>query len=319
MQDEQMEPSKSPDRSTAGRIGSWIVRAIGLWIVAGALFKLLLGTPADLPKVVRDLPLELGLIYKLVISAELCIGTLAMLRPRWGWPLVAAQLAVFVVVLVQLILAGAESCGCFGSEIIIPPEWMLAVDGVLLVAMLLGRPWGAGAAGGPSLRWIAALCVVAIAATWMLDRELAAVPDPEGEETVAEADSGLRSWVELDVENWAGKDLEATPLSNWLDVYQYPPTGLYVFWRQTCDHCAEHLEQLADTELGQRMLTLIQLEEAHDSEANNLVYRMPEGDFVIHAALPDTIDYIVETPAEMEVEDWVVVSGAQGLELEEHY
>ena len=98
-----------------------IVRLCGLWIAVGALFKLLLGTPNDLPQIVRDFPLELGLTYNLTISIELCIALLALMRPRWSWlPLIAIYL-VFEGVLVSQMAAGDANCGCFGSKITIPP------------------------------------------------------------------------------------------------------------------------------------------------------------------------------------------------------
>ena len=39
-------------------LAALFVRLGAAWLLAGALFKLLAGTPADLPPVVQDLPLE---------------------------------------------------------------------------------------------------------------------------------------------------------------------------------------------------------------------------------------------------------------------
>ena len=48
-----------------GRLARLAIFATGLWILTGALFKLLLGTPADLPQPVKDVGLPLGTTYRL--------------------------------------------------------------------------------------------------------------------------------------------------------------------------------------------------------------------------------------------------------------
>src|SRR6185503_10552929 len=112
------------------------VVAIAVWVLTGAVFKLVWGTPALLPGVVRDLPLELGLTYKLAIGIELAIVAIALSKPRWGWPLQASLLLVFDLVLTTQIAAGVESCGCFGAKLEIDPRVMLAIDSVLLAGLL---------------------------------------------------------------------------------------------------------------------------------------------------------------------------------------
>ena len=42
--------SESPKKSGGGR-ARVVIALVGLWILVGALFKLFVGTPADLPKV----------------------------------------------------------------------------------------------------------------------------------------------------------------------------------------------------------------------------------------------------------------------------
>jgi hypothetical protein len=52
-------------------------------------------------------------------------------------------------------------------------------------------------------------------------------------------------------------------------------------------------------EHGERLITLLQLEEPNDTLANRVVHAMPDGNFVQHARLPPSIAYILQTPAEL--------------------
>ena len=292
-----------------------MIRLAGLWIAAGALFKLFRGTPADLPELVRELDVfDLGLRYKLVITAELAIASIAILRPRLGWPLVVALFALFDAILVLLVRDGVENCGCFGSDFPIPPIGMLAIDSVLLLLVLISRPWRARG-GAP---WIVLLAALAISAAlpWIFDREVS-------EGTVENEDGPLTNYTILEVEDWVGKDIWDTPLgqpplNEHIKVEELPLDGLWIFYRQTCDHCAEHLLQLAGSETGERFLALIRIAERTDTPENSVVHTMPVGNFVQHAELPDSIDYVISTPAELVLEGGRVTAAMEGVSPEEN-
>src|SRR5262249_10227210 len=116
-------------RPSRRNLSSVFVRIGGAWIVAGALLKLLFGTPADLPAPVRNgSPFRPDLTFWLAIAAELAVGLLSLLHPRAAWPILSFVLLFFVAILVKLVLAGAKSCGCFGKAIPFPPGLMLAID-----------------------------------------------------------------------------------------------------------------------------------------------------------------------------------------------
>ena len=169
---------------------------------------------------------------------------------------------------------------------------------------------------GSSAVLVMPLCAVAVTIPWLLDRESATVPGGDGE--VAANGSPIGSaWVQLDVKSWVGKDLGETELGRRVDVYSMPPDALWVLYRTTCEHCARHLARLADSEIGQRFIVLCRLKEPQDSDDNRLVHRMPEGDFVFHCALPDTTDYVITTPAELDVEAFVVTRGEEGVSDDE--
>ena len=186
--------TNAPSRSKSPLAIAWI-GLIGAWILAGGLFKLFLGTPADLPRVVREFPLELGLVYKLAITAELAIGSLALLKPRWGWLPALSLLFVFDVVLTTQIAGGEASCGCFGGSITVPPWAMLAIDSVLLLGLLATRPWSAFGPGAHPLIASGALAV-ALVLPWPFDRQV-----KQDGLTLDGAQPKQRAWLELDVED----------------------------------------------------------------------------------------------------------------------
>jgi hypothetical protein len=287
-----------------------IVLAAG-WVLTGAVFKLFWGTPALLPEVVRDLPLELGLTYRLAIGIELAVVAVALLKPRWGWVLLAGQYVAFELVLATQIAAGETNCGCFGSGFSVSPVVMAAIDGVLLAALLATRPWARLGRGAPALVPVGVAALV-FALPWFFDREV-----KQGE-IVANGQPVEGSWIELDLEKWVGQDIWETPLGKppldqYLDVNALPLDGLWIFWRATCDHCAEHLADLAVNERGERLLTLIQIEERHDTLANRVVHVLPDGNFVQSARLPASISYLITTPGELELEGGKVIAGAEGV------
>ena len=311
MKTETMTPSER-----GGTLPPLIVRLAGLWILAGALFKLLQGTPNDLPQIVRDFPLELGLTYKLAITLELCVAFVALLRPRWAWLLLCLVFLLFDAVLVTQIAGGAASCGCFGSQISIAPGTMLAIDTALLIGLVVTKPWSSLRTGGPNPLVITTALALGVALPWLLDRQLG----PGAVDADGQLLEGV--WKELDVESWVGRDVWDTPLgepplNEHIDVRALPLDGLWVFWRHTCDHCAAHLAELARTETGERFVTLVQLREPHDTEANRVVHEMPAGDFVLHAALPDTINYVITTPAELLLAGGRVVAAQEAVSPED--
>ncbi len=296
-----MNPGKpSPTAAPTGHLPQLVVRLAGLWILVGALFKLLLGTPADLPVPVRDFGahfgFDAGLTYRFAIGIELALAFLGLLRPRLAWVPLALLFVVFDAVLTMLIAGGAASCGCFGAKIPVPPGVMLALDSGLLLALVLVQPWRSLGDRRPGAVVLAAALAVAIALPWMIDREA-------GGET-SSPDGLLRPYVSLDLKTWVGRDvwdtpLGAPPLSAYTDVNALPLDGLWIFYRWTCDHCRAHLEALAESEHGERMIVLIRLAEPIDSAENRVVHVIPSGDFVVQAELPDTYDYAITTPGEL--------------------
>ncbi len=305
------------DTETPNRFAPWMVRLVAAWLLIGAFFKLLVGTPNDLPQVVRDLPMELGLTYSLVISIELALGFCALVKPAWAWFLLSGALVVFDVILTTQL--GSDNCGCFGSKITMPPWLMLTIDSVLLVGLLLSKPWRNMPRAAPVP---VAVLVMAIgfAIPWMMDRQVGTGITADGDPV----DKPGRAWLEMNIEDWVGQDvrespLSKPPLSDHIDVESIITDGIWVFWRQDCDHCKEHLANMVNTEIGERMVTLVQLRMPTDTEANRVVSMMPSGGFVQMLTLPESMDYVITTPGEMLVENEKIVGAKEGVSAEESF
>lgn len=294
------------------------------WILAGALFKLFAGSPNDLPPVVRDLsPLDVVTTYRAVIAIELGVVVLALLRPAEAWLVVVLQYLVFGLVLAHQIRKGQTSCGCFGSSSPLSPRDMAWIDGTLIAVLVAARPWRLPLPrSGASFLVVAPLLLVAVVGPWLVERQVKAPPEPlvarNGAEPAPAPPARLgRKFAVLDPEEWIGKTVAETPLADWLeeDVATLPTEGTWILWRWTCDHCAEHLEELAANPPAVPFLTLVRVKEPHDADDNRQVFFMPEGEgWVVHANLTDAVEYVIETPADMDLEEGVIRRAREGIE-----
>ena len=241
---------------------------------------------------------------------------LALLRPRFGWLPLAALFAVFIGVLVPLTLSGAESCGCFGSSVTIPPQVMIGIDAALLALILATRPWSAF--GNRPLRLVplVPLFAVAIAAPWYKFKTATTLkPEPAVETAAtnpeqAEVPAGWSlpdplpdfHWFESD--GWVGNDVHDIDLSIFIDPDLIPLDGEVVFYRQTCDHCKEHLEELA-TNPPLMPLTLVRVAEIGDTPENEVTHIKPADHIPLELPALER-GYGLDTPSRMLVEGWTV-------------
>ncbi len=287
------------------------VRAAALWLAAGALFKLFAGTPADLPPVLHDLPISSDLFFKLAIGIELSLVGLAFLRPRLAWLPMVAMFLVFDAILAMVLSSGAESCGCFGSKITIPPAVMMGIDSVLLVGILLTRPWKSEAKGlGPALALPALLAIVLVLPFVYIGDQAIQVDEETGELNVQNV-----RYVVIEPTSWKDQLVYDTDFAKLFptEIETLPTDGSYIFWRWTCDHCATHLQELADTDDGSTPIVLVRLTEDQDNDENRAVLAMPVGGHVTELALPAGPQYVVETPADFVLEGGMVVSAREGI------
>jgi hypothetical protein len=287
------------EESSNGGFAVLITRVAGCWVLVGAFMKLFLGTPQDLPQIVRDLPPDVGLTFKVAISAELAIGFLALLKPRWSWLLVMTLLLVFDVALITQIKSGEPSCGCFGTDVVVPPVVVLVIDSLLILLILVSRPWTALGRDGIHALAMAMLLVVAVPLPWLLDRE-------GGNPVIGDP------WVTAEVEKWVGKPFADLRFAKEIDLDGLPTTdGVWLVWVDTCEFCADVLRDAVPVwEQGQRHVFLLQLpRKADEADDQVKVHDLPE-DFYIHRIeLEPTGKWVLTPPVLWVVRDGCVVYG----------
>ena len=295
---------------SSGLFAVVVTRLAGLWVIAGAVFKLLWGNPADLPQIVQDLPPDLGLTYRVAIAAELSVGLLALLKPRWAWLLLIALLVLFDIALVTQIQQGAASCGCFGSKIPIPPAVMLGIDTVILLILIVSRPWESMGRDAVNDLVLVVVLALALPLPWILDREL---KGGDGRDTI-----GVGFTV-LEIERWPGRRLADTELAKWIDVSKLPPDGLWILWRDSCEVCPDVLAHLETQEYGLRPVVLVHLPEPDLAEDERKVHRLPTASHVHKVELPADRDWPLTTPGAMVVEKGCIVWTMAGLTIDDYY
>jgi hypothetical protein len=283
---------------SSGGLASTAVRLAGLWLLAGALAKLFLGTPKDLPEIVRKLsPFGLDLTFHLVIAVELAIVWLSLLKPRWAWPLVLALFAFFEFVLASQLAAGAKSCGCFGATIKVSPYLMVGIDSALVVFLLATRPWKTITSAGVRPEIAAGIIALSAALPWVVIRT-------GNVEAPGQLPTNIR-YVELNPDKWVNRNVyDIAELTRWIPTEKLPTDGKIVLWRQGCDHCALHLREMAREDDGSRPIVLLQIRD--DLQSAREVDAMPIGPHVTMLAMPEELQVPIETPWEIRVDGGVV-------------
>jgi hypothetical protein len=261
------------------------VRVAGGWIALGGILKTVSGLPSDLPVPILALDLDPLLVLTVAAGVELLVGTLGLIAPRLGWIPVSGLLGLFIAILAGHWWQGGGSCGCFGTAVALPAWVMLAIDAVLLGGTLAAARRGkclsrtGQAKTGPARTGLSNINVsninvpdldtpaklalglglaLAVAAAALTDRRLAslrpieavaAVPAPDlAGATAAKAwslPSVLPEQVILRPSQWIGRSLADTEFGRWVDVTGFPPEGRMILYYESCNHCADHLRELA--------------------------------------------------------------------------
>ncbi len=293
------------------------VRLAAIWVAAGALFKLFAGSPNDLPPVLHDLPLSIDLFFKLAIGIELTLVCLAFLKPKLAWLPMAGMFVVFEIILAISLSGGEESCGCFGSSITIPPEVMMAIDSVLLIALLITKPWASTAKGTGPMLVVPVAALVCLALPFLIIKSGTLQAAEEGD---APVDISEIRYVMLPVEEWKDQLIYDTDFAALFpnEIETLPTDGLYIFWRWDCDHCAQHLQELADQDDMSKPIVLVRLMQESDNDDNQAVLAKPVGSHVIELSLPAGPQYVLETPADFILEGGMIVGAREGIKVDEH-
>ncbi len=302
------------------------MRIASLWLLAGALFKLFAGSPADLPPDLVELvgKSNITLFFKSAVAVELAVVLLVWLKPKLGWLPLAGTFTVFIAVLIGPVMRGDESCGCMGGSITIPPLVMMSVDALLLISIIATRPWRNVTAKGAPLALAAVLVAGCVAAPFIIIKTGTVPPivdpteDPNGEEP---SEPEQPRFVVFEFDTWTGKSIydEDFPLKPHLEgnIEELSPDGKWIFWRMTCDHCAKHLLEMSASYAGEPLVLIRDYEEKDEVE-QPAVTVMPEGPGVQHISLRKGPSYFMTTPVEMTVSGGEVLMIEENVGAEEH-
>lgn len=328
----------APTTRASARFALWLACA---WVLAGACFKLFAGSPNDLPPTIQDFPLlKPEWTFNLAIGIELSIVLLALSRPRVFWILLAAMFVVFDVLLVQMIQAGEESCGCFGSSVPLKPIHMLTIDTLLLAGLLVTRVWSGfpRKALGPFLVLATPLVAGLVAVPWFVfdydldlspgtggaPAELAGAGGGEGQDSGDPAEASeptessgpaeLPDWYRFEPESWSGQligDLDlATLLVGGADTaWSIPAPAHVVLYRLSCDHCRQHFETLLENPILDRAVVLVNIPENADAEDVVSAVK-PQGAFE-YELVPLERGYGITTPVVFELDDTFTVNSVE--------
>ena len=256
-------PPREEAPATAARVALLLAIA---WLATGALFKLLAGSPNDLPDTIKDFPLlRPEWTFRLAIGVELSLCALALVRPRVGWILIVLLFGFFDFLLYKITAAGETSCGCFGGN---APSWlkpqvMMGVDSVLLLGVLFTRPWRSFGTARPTLLPVPILTALMLAVLMLLPWhsgcfQVATPPaptlPPSGEAPAAQAQAPATAggdWYGFTPSEWAHKVIADTDLAQWIEggaeqAYTIPAPAHVVVYRVDCEHCRKHFIKLQE-------------------------------------------------------------------------
>ena len=285
------------------------VRLAALWLGTGALFKLFAGSPKMLPELVRDyspFP-SWTMTFQVAIAIELSIVCIAVLKPHWGWMWITGTFGFFLVLLAGMMAKGAASCGCLGDSVSLPPWVMMCIDGALLAFVLATKPWKSLSPPGLSTPLLALGIAVSLALPWIViqPQEPVVLPQQNGGTEINGGTPGTqpnaaRVYIEMNPDKWKGKLIyDVAEFTKLVPMEKIPSDGRIVLWRQSCDHCAQHLREMANEKEASQPILLVQVMD--DLKSSRTVDAMPSGANVTAVELPPG-EGLFTTPVEIRVE-----------------
>jgi hypothetical protein len=308
-------------------IGTLLARAIvPLWVLTGALFKLVERTPGNLPPTLRQfadqMNVGLGPFLRTAIALEfLAVGVMLFL-PRLSRAMAIFMLTSFCAILINEVRLGTESCGCMG-KLKVDPLMMLAIDGALLLGVLLFPTRGArrleDGAAAPTWPIVAALAWVAagFGAAFGVPEKAATIQQaitdaPPDDPTVNPKPDPLPSYYSPDEENWVGKPWREAGIFRLMTRW---PAGLdegvdyVIFYSKTCDHCHALLEThftgelaIPTTAVGIPAMPGAEPEEALEMPCERCALM----------SLPEGCEWFITAPILMRIENGIIQCATEG-------
>jgi hypothetical protein len=307
----------------ASRLGTILCRiVVPIWILTGAVFKLVEADANNLPRGVLQLVhnagvTDLTLVLWVLVSLECFAVSVMLFLPRVARLMATFMLGCFCLILINEIrLGNFSSCGCFGS-VPIPPWAILIVDGALLagVVLLNGRsstkplipvaPLGGVLAFTAIFTVVGALRILGGPSSSPADggsgnangnpapatdggAARASGPGATPPKTVWVDEAVVSKWLD---QSWTSIEL-AKLMPRWPDP-EFKGKWYVIFYSPTCDHCQALLE--GNFEL--------------DAPAPTITVAVPEGKTAYSAGAYDRLFYCRECVTEMELPvgpTWVV-------------
>lgn len=312
----------APDRvenSVAGAVGVALARVIvPLYFALGAVLKLVDASPTHLPAALIKWSgaagIDLLYVFRLSIAGELAVAGVMILLPRLARPIGLALLGAFVPVLVADLMMGASSCGCFGAVSVSP--WVtLLIDGSLLVGLCY---FGARA---PSLQIRRRLptAAVVVAGLWVVASFMVAMAVGGGGSGQVHDNGGHAEVQPLpadgfyfpEFESWIGSPWTDLDFASWVEGAQpgrEPGVEYVMLYRKDCEHCHLLMEAWFAQELPAPTVAVAVPERDGFPTENVQPFACPECRL---AELPMGIDWILQTPVLIRLEDGVIQCAAE--------
>jgi len=324
MSDEQL----GPDGAVRRRIGAIVCRLlVPAHILVGAAMKFWHAAPEKLPAWIRSMADRFSPAgeeydtYMSVLRAVLCVELIAagamILMPRLSRGLAIAMLSVFAFVLGAEIVklsgdhgtpwietAFSADCGCYGNAASIQLGVMLLIDLGLLGLAVAFRPPTRPLADTPKWVWITA-------GVWVI-ASIGVGTNP------VRRFEHKEDWQILQPGYWVGKPFAETYLAQILDVDPDAFGGGAQTWilvRTTCDVCHHLIETEYLDDVPGRIVVLLEVpllpQEIAIGEPRDLT--CPN---CVSVRIPDGIDWSVNTPTVIEIDDAGTITSVRDPSLE---
>lgn len=320
-----------PSGPKAEKIGFLLTRFIvPLWVLSGAMMKLIEKSPKLLPKNIWTTALERGMdLYVLLfvlIALEFFAIAVMFFLPRFARLMAIWMLACFCVILIGEILAGNTACGCLGAYSP-SPYVMLAIDGVLLLLVLLFKPPAAEGGWLPKTGLILATLFTLLfgaATAFVILGERApttVVEDPgpvDGGEPKPAPGPARPAYFGLpDVQSLVGKRFRETQLAGLIEDL---PEGVdvgpqyVILFSRSCEHCQDLLE----THLGGPTavpVTLVAIPEAKEGFDEGAWLDMNYCvDCATQLEMATGVDYLITPPLVIAIADGEVACAKEAAD-----
>ena len=312
-------------------IGTSLTRiVVPLWILAGAVFKLVEASPRALPKAsilnpANHYEINLYVLLALLIFLEFfAISVMIFLRP-FARSMAIFMLACFCLILAIEIQSGASSCGCLGS--FSPSPWtMLSIDGFLLLGTLIFAPAKVNSVLPSKLSIIGASLGIVIGASVSFGIILPAGLVPENNQTVeiAKIDPSdpilnpspkpLKGyWMVESIEGWIGKSWRE------LEIFQFMPVWpenmddqkrYVVIYSRTCEDCEDMFWNDLVKPLEPPVIA-IEIPADKETLTSPNAWEIPETNCIL-MNLPLGTDWIISSPMSLRLENGVVTCAEEG-------